>query len=225
LRFIPEVLVVEIISIQIGRPRDMGIEGAADPMDQPWTSAIHKAPVLGPVWLGEVGVAGDAQADTRFHGGPHQAVLCYSAGHYPRWAEELGIHAPGFGAFGENLTIQGLDEETACVGDSFAIGEARVQVSQPRTPCWKLARRWRRQDMVERVVATGRSGWYCSILREGMIEAGMEVVLLDRPHGVWTIRRAQETMRRRVEDPGSAAALAMVPALSPGWREMLLGTH
>ena len=211
-----------LLSIQVGLPRTIGIEGAADPMDRPWTSGFFKGPVAGPVRLRRLGVEGDGQADHVNHGGPDKAALLYAAGHYPGWREELGIAEMPFGAFGENLTIAGMAEPDACIGDTYAIGPARVQVSQPRQPCWKLARRWRLKDLPARVVANGRSGWYVRVLEGGTIEAGMPVELLDRPNAEWTVARAAHVMHHQKKDREAAAALAACPLLSDEWREPLL---
>ena len=102
-------------------------------------------------------------------------MLAYSADHYPKWRDELRMPDMPFGAFGENLTIAGLSEESVCIGDIFRIGEVTFEVSQPRQPCWKLARRWRMHELTGLVVRNGRSGWYLRVLEEGWIEAQMPV--------------------------------------------------
>src|SRR5262249_47371619 len=143
-----------------------GTPGAADPLEQPWTSAYYKDPVTGPVKLGRLGLEGDQQADRRVHGGPDMAVLAYSIDHYPVWRRELGIESMGPGGFGENFAVAGRDERTVCVGDVIAIGDARLQVSQPRGPCANISRRWKRADLLKRVTENGRSGWYLRVLDE-----------------------------------------------------------
>lgn len=210
-----------LVSVNVGLPRQMGVEGAADPFDRPWRSGIVKEPVAGPVWLGRTNLAGDGQGDRQNHGGPDKAINSYSADHYPSWRAELAL--PDFppGAFGENFTIAGLTEETVCIGDIYQIGAARVQVSQPRQPCSKLARRWRLKDLTARVEASGRTGWYCRVLAEGEVEWGLPVVLLDRPFPQWTIARANAIVRDRKGDPDAAAALAACPALATSWQEAL----
>lgn len=211
-----------LISIQVGAVQTYGTPGAADPMDQPWTTAIFKFPVEGPVRLGEFKLEGDGQADSRYHGGLDKAVLAYSADHYPIWRAELALPDFNYGAFGENFTIEGMDESTACIGDVYAIGEARVQVSQPRQPCWKLARRWRQKDLAARVKANGWAGWYLRVLKEGMVEAGLPVELLERPHPDWSVARAFEAMKNRKSDSAAAAELAAIPVLSVDYREELI---
>ena len=210
-----------LASIQVGRPRTIGVEGAADPWDRPWVSGFFKEPVAGPVRLGRLGLDGDGQADTVNHGGPDKAVLLYAASHYPLWSAELGRDDLTYGGFGENLTIVGLTEADVCIGDTFAIGPARVQVSQPRQPCWKLARRWRLKDLSARVVANGRCGWYVRVLEGASIEAGMAVRLLDRINPEWTVARAAHTYHHRKRDRAALAALADCPGLADSWREAL----
>jgi MOSC domain-containing protein YiiM len=197
------------------------VPDAEDPLDRPWTSAIHKSPVEGRIWLGAEGLTGDGQADRRHHGGPERALLAYAASHYPSWQQELGLPELGPGAFGENLTVLGLTEDTACIGDRLAIGDVVVEVAQPRQPCQNLARKLRVADMVKRVESSGRGGWYLRVIHEGWLEAGMLADLTGRPNPEWTIREAARVYQARGNDPASAARLAECAALSSEWRERL----
>jgi MOSC domain-containing protein YiiM len=190
-------------------------------MEREFTSAIWKSPVAGPVRVGPLGLAGDAVFDTRVHGGPDQAVLMYGAAHYPRWELELG-RPMGPGDFGENLTVEGLDEDTVCIGDVYQVGPVRFQVSHPRQPCATLARRHQIPDMIAIVWQNGRSGWYLRVLVEGSVQAGQPVQRLDRPSPEWTVRRAARAMLARQQNPAEAAALADCKGLSAGWRKRLL---
>ena len=208
-------------AICVGTPTDYGQEGAADPFDRPWRTSFYKAPVDGPRWLGSTNIEGDAQADTRAHGGPDKAVLAYSADHYLVWRTEMPEVPLEHGGFAENLDISGLSEMNVCLGDSFAIGDAIVQVSQARQPCWKISRRWRVQDFALRVQHTGRTGWYLRVLQEGEIEAGMDVRLTERPHPQWTIARCNEVMHVLKKDRGLAADLAAIPQLAESWQKTL----
>jgi len=221
-----------VVSLQVGLPRTLGRSGAADPMDRPWTTGYHKEPVDGPVWAGVTNLAGDGQADLEHHGGPEKAVLAYAAAHYPAWRAELapqlaalGVRELPFGAFGENLTIEGWSEATVCVGDVVALGGAVLQLSQPRGPCWKIGRRWRIAELPSRVQRSGRTGWYYRVRREGEVSAGQPLTLLERPHPEWTVALANAVLyeRRRdtPEDREVTLALAACPALAPGWRETL----
>lgn len=209
-------------SIQVGLPRNMGRRGADDPHDKPWTSAIFKTPIDRPVLVGPLGLDGDGQADLENHGGEDKAVLFYSAAHYADWAPILGPGSEVFGAFGENLSVSGLTEETVCIGDTWQIGdEVQLQISQPRQPCWKLARKWRLRDLVLQVQQTGRTGWYARVVKMGTIAAGQSLTLLERPQPDWTVARANDVLYHRKDDVELALELAALPELSESWRGML----
>jgi MOSC domain-containing protein YiiM len=208
-------------SIQVALPKSFGFEDAVDTHDEPWTTGFFKEPIEGPVFVGATNLAGDGQADLINHGGVDKAVLAYSADHYPKWREELHMPHMPYGAFGENLTISGLTEKLVCVGDIFRIGTAAFEVSQPRQPCWKLARRWRMHELTGLVVRNGRSGWYSRVLEEGSIEAKMPVALIERPNRSWTIARANEILYHRRNDLPLTLDLANVPGLSDSWVEQL----
>lgn len=213
-----------LLSIQVGLPRSFDYAGLDDGEGRAWASAIVKEPVAGAVWLGQLGLDGDGQADRAVHGGPNQAVLLYAAEHYPVWRAELDQPELSWGAFGENFTVDGLSETSVCVGDSWAVGDALVQVSQPRRPCWKLGRRHGLPDLPLRVRRTGRGGWYVRVLREGHVAAGEPLELRERPCPEWTIARANDIMYRRERDPTVRAALAACPLLSKRWRAVLSGS-
>lgn len=208
-----------IVSIQVGLPEQLGTAEAAEAVDQAWISGIVKKPVSGPVAVGKLNLAGDGQADLVHHGGPDRAVLAYSADHYGLWRSELGIGELCYGAFGENLTIQGLAEQDLCIGDIFRANDVLFQVSQPRQPCWKLGRRWRRAELPKLVIKTGRSGWYLRVLREGTIESGVPIVLEARLHPQWTVTRTAELKYDKHADRASLAALAGLEELAESWRE------
>ncbi len=212
-----------LLALHVGQPQTRGSEGAADPLDRPWTSAIFKQPVDSAVWLTRTNLTGDRQADLGHHGGPDKAVLVYAAAHYPRWRAELDWPDLGFGGFGENFTVEGLTENDVSIGDTFVVGGARVQVSQPRAPCWKLERRWHRPGLEKLVQEARRTGWYLRVLDEGEVAAGLEVELVERPCPEWTVARAAQVMRRRHEQPALAAELAASPYLSAAWRATLGG--
>lgn len=208
-----------LASLQVGLPRVYGQPGAAAWMDQPWQTGFFKEIVDGPRWLSRTNLQGDGQADLDNHGGPDKAVLAYAAEHYPAWRAELGRPDLPHGAFGENFTIDGLTEATVCIGDLYRVGDALVQVSQPRQPCWKLARRWRIKELTALVDQTGRTGWYLRVLEEGEVAPGLPLTLLDRPHPAWTVTRATSVMRRRRQDREAAGQLASLPELALSWRE------
>jgi MOSC domain-containing protein YiiM len=212
---------MRVVSVQIGSPRTVGTSHAPDAMERAFTSAIWKEPVAGPIWAGVLGLGGDSVANTKVHGGPEQAILMYADSHYGSWRAEWG-RPVGAGAFGENLTVAGLDEDTVCIGDVLEIGEARLQVSQPRQPCATLARRHQVRDMIAQVHRNGRSGWYLRVLQEGYLAAGQPIVLAERAHPEWTVRRAAQVGLSRKDRREDAARLAACEGLSPGWRAWLV---
>lgn len=212
----------ELISVLVGRPQLMRLEPPFVTRATTFSTAFIKKPVKGPVWLRETNLEGDRQANTRAHGGPDMAVLAYGADHYTLWRKELDMRLMTYGGFGENFAISVLNENEVCIGDIYTIGDARVEVSQPRTPCANISRRWSRRDLTSRVEVTGRTGWYLRVLVEAQVEAGLEVRLNRRPHPEWTITRAHVAMRARKEDPDEASGLAMLEELSESWRKALL---
>jgi len=204
---------VVLLSVNVGLPKEIASV-------EPWTSGIYKLPVSGPVRLSPVNLDGDGQAELRVHGGPDKAICVYSADHYPRWREELARDECGPGWFGENFSVTGLGESTVAIGDTYRIGTALVQVSQPRAPCWKLGRRWNRLDMPKLVIHSGRTGWYLRVLETGTVESGQVLALDDRPYPQWTIEAVNDVAYRRngTTDVGAARALSTCPALSQAWR-------
>lgn len=215
---------IQLRSIQVGLPKTLGTLNASNTMDQEWTTGFFKETVLGPVWVGTTNLAGDGQADLRVHGGPDKAINVYPSEHYAFWLAELDCKELPNGAFGENFTVAGILETKACIGDIFELGDALVQISQPRQPCWKLSRRWRVQDLVARVVRTGKTGWYFRVLREGNVQAGAALALVERPYPEWTVATANNVMLHRKENYMDAQALADCPALSGSWKATLSRT-
>jgi MOSC domain-containing protein YiiM len=207
-----------VVALCIGTPRTLGQDDAPDPFDRPWTSGIFKAPVADALWLTSTGFSGDGQADLEVHGGPDKAVCVYSADHYSYWRTTTGNESFTFGAFGENLSVEGLDEQHVCIGDVWSVGDAEVEISQPRQPCWKVARKWRRRTLTDEVVSSGHTGWYFRVRREGQVAPGAALSLLERRHPEWTIVAANRVMHRR---EGDTAALARLDELSASWRRTL----
>jgi MOSC domain-containing protein YiiM len=207
-------------SIQVGTPETYGTHGAEDPMDRLWETAFYKQPVEGKVFLGETNLDGDQQADLRHHGGPEKAVCVYPVEHYPYWNEELGLEL-GPAAFGENFTIEGLTEQEACIGDVYEVGEGTVQITQPRSPCWKLARRWRIPDLAVQFEQTGYTGWYLRVLETGTVAHGQQIRLVKRPNPEWPVARATKVRYRMPDDRDLADELACLDELGESWAEKL----
>ena len=210
-----------IMSIQVGLPQTLGFPQADDPAERIWRSAIYKLPVLGPVWAGRTNLEGDGQADLRVHGGEDKAVYAYPAEHYPLWRAELDLPEMPFGGFGENLTVSGLLEADVCIGDIYRAGDVRLQVSQPRSPCWKLARLWGINGLEKRFSSTGRTGFYLRVLKEGNLRTGTPLWLEERPAPEWSVLRTHRLVEDVKSDPKAAALLSELPYLAQSTRRDL----
>ena len=204
---------MKIESLNVGRPQLMVYKGATI------NTGIVKKPVSGPVRLRTLNLDGDRQADLSVHGGPHKAVYAYPSEHYPDWRSELpGIDFP-WGIFGENFTTSGMAEDDLHVGDRFQIGSSIVMVRQPRTPCYKLAARFQRDDMLERFLLSGRSGVYFSVEQEGTVAAGDAIEVLTRERDGITISEMNQLFVRQKYNHDLLHKAVHTAALPEGWRE------
>lgn len=196
--------------------------GPALPYARGSRSAIHKMPVTGRVRALALGLAGDAQGDPRLHGGLEKAVHHYPREHYDAWRAELGSHAllGSPGAFGENLHGQGLTETDVCLGDRWRAGEALLEVTQARQPCWKLDERFGLPGMARRVQQSRRTGWYYRVLEEGSLWAGAALVLEHRPHPRWPLLRLLDLLYLPVLEPADLRAACALP-LPASWQRLL----
>lgn len=195
------------------------------PRDAVWRgevvrTGIFKSAVHGRVALRGHNLDGDAQADLRVHGGADKAVYGYPSEHYGFWCDWLGVDALPWGAFGENLTTEGLREADVCIGDRFRIGSAVLEVSQPRIPCSKLALRHARADLPKHFLASGRSGFYFRIIDPGELAPG-DAIERDTadPRGL-SVAEVQ-SLARGADDPELLRRAAAHPALAAAWREEL----
>jgi len=210
-----------VIALHTAPAREIPAEGSGAWWDKEWRTAFIKDAQEGPRWLGYEGFRGDEVADTRFHGGVDKAVCVYSSEHYPFWQGVAGLAGMSPGAFGENLTTQGLLEDTVSIGDIYALGEALVQVSQPRQPCWKLARRWRVKDLALQVERNGKTGYYFRVLRHGPVQSGDVFSLVEQPFPQWTIAACNSIMHHEEGGLHAARELSECPALSGSWKDGL----
>jgi MOSC domain-containing protein YiiM len=175
---------MKLLSIQVGRPQDRAVRG------HEVRTSIFKAAVAGPVRVRALNLDGDEQSDLTVHGGPNKAVYVYPSEHYDYWKAQLPEVDFPFGAFGENLTTEGLLEDRVAIGDRLQCGSAEFMITQPRQPCYKLGVRFDRLDMVKRFHRSGRSGFYLAVVREGMIEAGDPISLIETGGDRLTIAEA-----------------------------------
>lgn len=198
--------------LNIGLPKKELFQG------KEFVTGICKKSATGRILLSKTGFASDGVGDLKYHGGSDKAACVYSLDHYPYWSKVLGIPLPD-AAFGENLSVTGMREPEVCIGDTFRIGSAVVQVSQPRQPCRTLAARHGREDFVKLVVDAGRTGFYFRTLTEGMVQAGDAVSLLERdPRGV-TIEFANRIYHHDRKNREGIERVLSVPALSASWQQ------
>jgi MOSC domain-containing protein YiiM len=207
---------VRLVSIQVGRPRAVEWRGRSV------TTSIFKEPVTGPVAVRRHNLAGDEQSDLSVHGGAAKAVYAYPSEHYAWWREQLPGVALAWGAFGENLTTEGLVESELCIGDRLRIGSAELRVTQPRVPCFKLGVRFGRPEIVKRFLLSGRSGFYLAVVGEGEIAAGDRIERV--PEEPRTIAVAEVARLHREDggtDPEPLRRAIAAAALPEEWREAL----
>src|SRR6516225_7231283 len=165
---------MRIVSVNVGLPREVVWKGINV------RTAIFKQPVAGAVAIREPNLAGDRQADLTVHGGSGKAVYAYPAEHYEYWRKQLSDASFSWGVFGENLTTEGLREDTLCIGDLLRVGSAVLRVTQPRMPCYKLQLRFNRDDMIKRFLVSGRTGFYFSVIDPGEVGTGSKLEIMDR---------------------------------------------
>jgi len=199
-----------IVSVNVGRPRLVVHRGRR------YTTSINKSPIEGPAALTETGFSDDQQSDMRLHGGADKAICCYPHEHYPYFAEKLGreLDVP---SFGENLTTRGLLEDVVAIGDTYRIGDATVQVTQPREPCVKLARKHDEPRIAEWIHGRACSGFYFRVLDAAPITAGDRIEPLNRPAADDTIANAMHAMFGAY-DADTLSRFLDNSALSDAWR-------
>jgi MOSC domain-containing protein YiiM len=204
-----------------------------------WRSAILKSRQTAPVTIGTLGLEGDEQKEKKHHGGPTKAVLIYGAAHYSMWDSVMRAHAAAnatalratsaefdasrwdFGAFGENLCIDGLVERSVCLGDLWQIGTARLRITEPRGPCGTLTHRWMRPALLAQVKSTAAAGWYNAVEASGVVSAGDDVVLIERVQDQWTLADVFEILESRTASSRDVIRLRDAACTNVGLRERL----
>jgi MOSC domain-containing protein YiiM len=207
---------MKLVSLNTGVPREVIWHGRSV------TTAIFKQPVAGRVAVRKLNLDSDRQADLTVHGGAYKAVYCYPLAHYDYWKKELPGKELPMGMFGENFTIDGLLENSVHLGDQLSVGSAEVVVTQPRLPCYKLGVRFGSDDMVRRFLASGRTGFYLAVTREGEVGAGDEINVIARdPNAVPVseITRLYIAKRYGDDDVTSLQRALRVAALPESWKE------
>jgi len=204
---------MKLLSVNVGLPREIEWKGKIV------RTSIFKAPVPGRIRVAKLNAEGDQQSDLTVHGGIDKAVYAYPSEHYPFWRRELpGMDLP-WGVFGENLTTEGLLEETLHIGDRLRIGSSEFVVTQPRMPCFKLGIRFNRPDMVKRFLQSGRSGFYFSVLKEGELAADDSIELVERDDHDVTVADVVDLYRGDATNQDMLRRVSDLASLPNSWRE------
>jgi len=206
---------IELLSINVSPPKTINYQGKSI------TSGIFKMPVNGTVKLTKLNLEGDGQADLRVHGGVDKAVYVYPFEHYDYWKKELNRDDFGYGQFGENFTILGALENQIHIGDIFKIGSAVLEVTQPRTPCYKLGIKMRLPTFPGKFLESGRTGFYMKVLDEGEIKAKESFESIHINDKGLTIRDLWHLVFFDTENTEDAIRALKLPSLGPEWRQPL----
>lgn len=187
-------------------------------------SAIYKSEVSQPIEVTALGLLGDEQADLRVHGGPDKAIHLYPAQHYAhlskRFPEIAGQLIPG--SLGENISADGLDENHVRIGDIWRLGDARLQICQPRSPCWKIDERFGLDGMAEFIARERLTGWYWRVLESGQVRPEAGLVLEASATGSFTLGEAQSLMQRHRPPIAELERLAECPGIADNWRQKIV---
>ena len=204
---------MKIVAISVGRPRDVQWRGRTV------QTSIFKTPVSHRVHVAHGNIEGDQQSDLAVHGGPEKAVYAYPAEHYDYWRRELPDTELPWGAFGENFTTEGMLEDEVWIGDRYRVGTVELVVTQPRMPCYKLAARFARTDMVKRFLESRRSGFYFAVEREGEVGAGDVIERFARDERRLTVADVVALYAKDSENQPLLENASEHPSLPASWRE------
>lgn len=209
----------KVISIQAGMPKTFEHLNEKRQAVETWTSGIFKQSAGQTVTVSKDGIEGDGQADLRYHGGPDRALLLFSKSHYPYFESFISKEIPN-GGFGENFTLDFFEETDVAIGNTYRVGTAIIEISQPRLPCFKLGRRLDAPQIVDEVLDRRKGGVYARVLEEGTVSVTDELDLISCPHPNWTIHRAIDVYLS--PETESKSELGSLSAISQLWREKCL---
>jgi MOSC domain-containing protein YiiM len=201
-----------LVAVNVGLPREHTWRGRTV------RTGVWKEPVVGRRMVRRLNIDGDGQGDLKGHGGEQRAVLVYQLESYRYWERELGRPEFAFGQFGENFTIDGLSDHEVCIGDRYRIGEALLEVSQPRVTCYRIGLRMDEPRMAALLVAHGRPGFYLRVLEEGLVGAGDEIVKIADGAERMTVAEINALLYLPGHRPEDLQRALRIPALSPGWQ-------
>jgi MOSC domain-containing protein YiiM len=204
---------MKLISVNVALPQTVTWKGRIV------TTGIFKTPVDGRVQVRSLNLDGDRQADLAVHGGPNKAIYAYPSEHYAYWRGEFPSMELPWGMFGENFTIEGLLEEAVHIGDRFRIGSGVMMATQPRIPCYKLAAKFGREDIIQRFLESGRSGFYLKVVREGDVGAGDRIEPMSRDSAAVTVTEVARLYNGQSDDRDLFQRAVQLEALPERWRD------
>jgi len=207
---------MKVVSVNVGEPREVLWKGLTV------RTGIFKDPVSGSVMINPINLGGDAQADLTVHGGAAKAVYGYPSEHYAYWRQELLDQPLPWGMFGENLTTEGLSEDTVCIGDRLTIGGAVLEVTQPRVPCYKLALKFDRDDILKRFLRSGKSGFYFSVIQPGEVRSDESIEIMSRDSQHVSVSDINRLFLGQARDPDLLMRVQNLGALPQSWKSELL---
>ena len=205
----------KLLSVNVGLPREIEWQGKLV------RTAIWKRPAPHRVFARRLNLDGDGQGDLEGHGGEHRAVMVYQLDAYRYWEQVLGRNDFEYGQFGENFTVEGLQDAEVCIGDRYRIGSAVFEVTQPRVTCYRLGIRMNNPQMPALLVSHRRPGFYLRVIAEGEVGAGDEIQKVADGPGRITVAEIDALLYLPNHDPGRIAIAAGIPALSSGWKGSL----
>jgi len=203
---------LRLLSLNVGLPRQVRFQGELV------TTGIFKEPVQGSVKLRKLNLEGDKQADLKVHGGVDKAVYAYAGEHYDYWRQELPDMSLPWGMFGENFTTEGMFEESVNIGDQFKVGTANLIATQPRMPCYKLGVKFGSMDMIKRFLASGLTGVYFKVMKEGELEQGDEIKLIKKDENSVTVKDIVRIYTIDKDDIQTIERAIKIKDLPNGWR-------
>ena len=203
---------MRLLSLNVGLPRQVRFQGELV------TTGIFKKPVHGSVRLRKLNLEGDKQADLKVHGGVDKAVYAYAGEHYDYWRQELPDMSLPWGMFGENFTTEGMFEESVNIGDQFKVGTANLIATQPRMPCYKLGVKFGSMDMIKRFLASGLTGVYFKVMKEGELEQGDEIKLIKKAENSVTVKDIVRIYTIDKDDIQTIERAIKIKDLPNGWR-------
>ncbi|MCZ6679878.1 MAG: MOSC domain-containing protein [Candidatus Poribacteria bacterium] len=204
---------MKVLSVNVSQPKEVSYRG------ETIRTGIFKAPVQGRVMMRRLNIDGDGQGNTAVHGGIDKAVYIYSIENYEHWKSELGRDNLTYGQFGENLTVEGMQEDTVHIGDVFRVGDGLVEVSQPRVPCAKLGMKMGTPEFIAPFLKSGRVGFYVRVLEESEVSAGDAIERVKVGPEQMTVKAIVHLLHFDKTNLEGAKKALRIPALASSWRK------